>query len=232
MGNKAEIWAWIPARANSKRLPNKNLLHLSNKPLIQWTIDASLDCKDISKTFVFTDSEKIKELAVKSGALCPFLRGSENAQDNSATADALKEFLLKIKKTDTLPEYLVILQPTSPLRNNEHIYEAIKVLKEKNADAVVSVSPSPKPPHWMNSLPKDHSLLNFIKPEFANVRSQDIPQYYFLNGAIYILNVQEFLKQKNIYLNKNIFAYIMDYKSGIDIDTLEDLELAEYYSKK
>jgi len=138
--------------------------------------------------------------------------------------DVVKHVLESIKKEYN---YIVLLQPTSPLRTERHIDESIEFLISKNADAVISVCETEYPPLWCNTLPEDLSMENFIRKEVVEKRSQDLPKYYRLNGAIYICKSDELIKQKTFFLNKNIYAYIMDRKSSIDIDDETDFLLAK-----
>ena len=101
------------------------------------------------------------------------------------------------------------------------------MLETKKADAVVSVCEMDHSPLWSNTLPKDLSMNDFIKEEVKNKRSQDLDKYYRLNGAIYICKIDKFLKENTLFLKNNIFAYIMDRKSSVDIDDEIDFKLAE-----
>ena len=171
----------IPARGGSKRLPRKNLLDLCGKPLIAWSIEAALKSKYISKVIVSSDDEEILNIAKEYKA--DFIkRPDELASDTATTFDALKHTLENVEKYD----YVVLLQPTSPLRTEKHIDEAIELLKEKNADAIISVCEMEHSPLWSNTLDEDLNMSNFLRDEVLNKRSQDLPKYYRLNGAIYI----------------------------------------------
>ena len=120
----------------------------------------------------------------------------------------------------------MLLQPTSPLRNYKHIDEAIKLLEKKSADAIISVCKTDHTPLWSNTLQEDGSLESFIKDEVIDKRSQDLKDYYRLNGAIYICKRDNFLKEETLFLRENIYAYIMDKESSIDIDEEIDLTIA------
>jgi len=121
----------------------------------------------------------------------------------------------------------VLLQPTSPLRNEKHIDEAIELLEKKKADAVISVCETDHSPLWSNTLPEDLNMSNFLRDEIKNKRSQDLPKFYRLNGAIYICKTDKFLEEKTFFIKNNIYAYIMDRKSSIDIDDEIDFKLAK-----
>ena len=212
----------IPARGGSKRLPRKNVLDLYGKPLIAWSIEAALKSKYISKVIVSSDDEEILNIAKEYKA--DFIkRPDELASDTATTFDALKHTLENVEKYD----YVVLLQPTSPLRTEKHIDEAIELLKEKNADAIISVCEVEHSPLWSNTLDENLDMSNFLRDEVLNKRSQDLPKYYRLNGAIYICKTDKLLENKGFFLKENIYAYKMNKKHSVDIDEEIDFIIAE-----
>lgn len=214
--------AIIPARGGSKRLPRKNILDLSGKPLIAWSIEAALESKYIDKLIISSDDDKILNISHSYGA--EWIKRPENlASDTATTFDALKHTIENVSKYD----YIVLLQPTSPLRTAKHIDAAIELLNSKNADAVISVCEMEHSPLWSNTLPEDKTMEHFLQSELLNKRSQDLPTYYRLNGAIYIAKTDKLLESKSFFLQNNIFAYIMDQESSVDIDTLLDFKFAQ-----
>lgn len=225
MSNKSFL-AIIPARGGSKRLPRKNALNLCGKPLIAYSIEAGLKSKYISKVIVTSDDEEILNIAkeYKSNTI---KRPDALASDTSTTFDALKHTLENTHEYD----YVVLLQPTSPLRNEKHINEAIELLEEKNADAIISVCEMEHSILWANTLPDDSSMSGFLRDEVKNIRSQDLEKYYRLNGAIYICKTEKFLENKGFFLKENIYAYKMDKKDSIDIDEEIDFKLVQVILK-
>ena len=219
--------AIIPARGGSKRLPRKNILDLCGKPLISWSIEAALKSKYISKVVVSSDDEEILNISSNFGADI-IKRPYELANDTATTFDAVKHTIDNFENYD----YIVLLQPTSPLRNEKHIDEAIELLEEKQADAIVSVCEMDHSPLWSNTLPKDGNMSNFLKDEILNKRSQDLEKYYRLNGAIYICKTEKLIENKSFFLKDNIFAYKMDRESSIDIDEEIDFKIAEILIKE
>ena len=214
--------AIIPARGGSKRLPRKNLLDLCGKPLIAWSIEAALKSKYISKVIVSSDDEEILNIAKEYKA--DFIkRPDELASDTATTFDALKHTLENVGKYD----YVVLLQPTSPLRSEKHIDEAIELLKEKNADAIISVCEMEHSPLWSNTLDENLDMSNFLRDEVLNKRSQDLAKYYRLNGAIYICKTDKLLQNESFFLKENIYAYKMNKKHSVDIDEEIDFIIAE-----
>ena len=225
---KEDYLVIIPARGGSKRLPGKNIKDLCGKPLIQWTIDAARAVKpDIVEVMVSTDCEKIADLSIKGGAEVPFIRDSSLALDMSSTVDVVKSVIEYYKHKGREFEFVLVLQPTSPLRSTNQIEEALELLKEKQADSIVSVCPAEHSPLWSNTLDESHSMSAFIAEEFKTTRSQDLPAYYRLNGALYLTRVVRFLEEEAFLLSDNSYAYVMDSKSSVDIDEEIDFLLAK-----
>lgn len=214
--------AIIPARGGSKRLPRKNVLDLCGKHLIAYTIEAALKSKNINKVIVSSDDEEILDISKKFGADI-LKRPYELANDTATTFDAIKHTIDNFEKYD----YIVLLQPTSPLRNEKHIDEAIELLEKKKADAIVSVCEMEHSPLWSNTLPNDGNMNNFLKDEILNKRSQDLDKFYRLNGAIYICKTEKLIENKSFLLKDNIFAYIMNRENSVDIDEEIDFKIAE-----
>jgi CMP-N-acetylneuraminic acid synthetase len=221
--------AIITARAGSKRLLNKNSLNLAGKPLIAWTIEAAKKTKYISEVVVSTDSLEIKEIAEEFGATVPFIR-PENLSNDTASSFDVVEHCINFYQTqlNQFFDYVILLQPTSPLRTSVDIENAIQLLYKKNADAIVSVCETEHSPLWSNTIDETLSLKHFLRDEVKNKRSQDLPMYYRLNGAIYICKTDELLKQKTFFLKQKCFAYIMDKETSVDIDTSLDFKMAEF----
>lgn len=220
--------AIIAARGGSKRLPRKNVLDLGGKPLIAWTIEAALECPFINEVMVTTDDDEIAEIAKRYGAAVPFMRPSELAGDTATSFDAIKHAIDFYRaKLDKEFDFVVLLQPTSPLRSSQHISEAFELLVKRNADAVISVCEVDHSPLWMNTLPADHSLGGFLRDEVKAVRSQELPKNYRLNGAIYICRTSCLLEERTFFISNNIFAYIMSKDTSIDIDDSFDFKMAK-----
>jgi len=216
------VLAIIPARSGSKEIKNKNFINLKGKKLIQYTIEASLKSKIIDRIFVTSDSKKILKFS-KKFRVSTIKRPKEISLDYSKTFDCVKHLLKHLKKKESYtPKFVVILQPTSPLRNYSHIDNAlIKLIKHKNADSLVSCI---KVPHHFT--PQKLMVLkknNFLEFNKNIIRRQKIKNYFARNGAaIYIFNYE---KVKNNLFGKKVIPYIMDKKSSIDIDDLEDLNI-------
>ncbi|ELA3116368.1 cytidylyltransferase domain-containing protein [Vibrio vulnificus] len=222
-----KILAITPARGGSKRLPGKNIKNLNGKPLIQWTIDAALAVQEIARVMVTTDCDEIAEIAKQAGAEVPFIRPPELATDTSSSTDVIRHALDFYRAEGEEFDFVLLLQPTSPIRSADDIRHAIEQLKAHTADAVVSVCPCDHSPLWANTLPDDRSMADFIRHEVSQLRSQDLPDYYRINGAIYLTKVSRFYQENSLFLSSNIFAYVMDNESSVDIDHELDFLIAE-----
>jgi len=214
--------AVIPARGGSKRLPRKNILDLAGKPLIAWSIEAAKESKYIDEVVVSSDDDEILNIAHTLGVRT-LKRPAVLASDTATTFDTVEHLIKNFEKEYT---HVVLLQPTSPLRESKDIDKAIELLDKKDADAIISVCEMEHSPLWSNRLPEDKSLANFLNKELLNKRSQDLETYYRLNGAIYIADVTKLLEKKSFFLEEKIYAYVMDQKKSIDIDTKLDFEIA------
>lgn len=220
--------AIIPARGGSKRLTRKNVLDLAGKPIIAWTIEAALGCSFLDEVMVTTDDDEIAGVASQYGAGVPFLRPSALASDTATSLDAVKHTIgFYQSELGRRFDFVVLLQPTSPLRNAQNISEAIELLSEKNADAVISVCEVDHSPLWMNTLPPDNSMAGFIREDIKNKRSQDIGKYFRLNGAIYICRVDVLLEKGTFLPEEASYAYPMSVDNSVDIDTKHDYLFAE-----
>ncbi|WP_273211532.1 cytidylyltransferase domain-containing protein [Helicobacter rodentium] len=220
--------AIIPARSGSKRLKDKNIKILGNKPLLAWSIESALNSKYVNEVVVTTDSEHYANIAQEYGANTPFLRPQELSRDCSSSFEAIKHTILFYR--DLLAkkfDYTILLQPTSPLRKSFHIDEACELLLQNNKQSIISVTPCEHSPLWTNTLPQNHSMDNFLAQDICNTRSQDLPTYYRLNGAIYIANTDILLKKESFFI-KDSMAYCMDNLYSIDIDTELDFAFAEF----
>lgn len=224
--------AIIPARSGSKRLPNKNIKDLCGKPLMAWSIEAAKQSKWIDEIVVNTNSQQYAEIAKQYGVNVPFLRPEELSQDKNTTFEYIQYTIDFYKNTFKKEyDYIVLLQPTSPLRQAHHIDEAIELCLRKNASSIISVSECEHTPLWANTLPPDHSMENFVSKEAIGKRSQDLPQYYRINGCIFIGKVEHYLQRRDFSM-PNSYAFVMEKCYSIDIDTQDDFDLAEFFLKR
>lgn len=224
-----KVLSIIPARGGSKGLPGKNIICLNEKPLIAHTIEASLKSKYITKTVVSSDDDKILEVSKNFGSDI-LKRPDELALDTTSSEPVITHALESIKDAKTY-DYVILLQPTSPLRTENDIDEAIEELLKQNATALISTV---KVDNKILKAFKNNEL-GFLEGisnnEFPFMRRQDLPQVYMPNGAIYICYVKEFLKNQKLFTLKTI-SYEMSEDKSIDVDFKEDLDRIFMLMKK
>jgi CMP-N-acetylneuraminic acid synthetase len=216
----------IPARGGSKRLPNKNILHLKGKPLIAWTIQTAQESQFIDKIVVSTEDYKIAGIAFEWGIHDVIERSKTLSDDRATTYAVVIEVLEILRERGERFEYLVLLQPTSPLRTTAHIECAFNLMDETNASGAISVCRTEHPVEWMGKIPKDGFMDSFIRDSGLEKNSHDLSPSFQINGAIYIVRVDLMLDEKTLFLKSGTAAYVMDRASSVDIDDDYDLELA------
>lgn len=218
--------AIIPARSGSKGVIDKNIRALNGKPLMAYSIEAAIKSGCFDEVMVSTDSKKYADIAISCGAKVPFLRSMENASEYATSWEVVREVLNRYKEQEMQFEMVAMLQPTSPLRTADDIIGAYKIYKEKHASSVVSVCETETSPFLCNTLKEDNSLKGFISSEIIGSRRQDYPKYYRINGAIYMLRIEQSDMRFELY-GKDSYAYIMSQEKSVDIDTECDFFLAE-----
>jgi CMP-N-acetylneuraminic acid synthetase len=228
-----KILAIIPARAGSKRLPNKNKLPLGGKPLITWSIDSARGVESICDIMVSTDDPEISEISKMHGALVPWLRPSELATDESHVVDTLIHAVDWYEKNKCKVDGVLLLQPTSPFRKIKTIEQAIEIYNSADfSTSVVSVSKVKTNPAWCFKLANDDVLKPLFDNDGFTKRAQDLETVYGLNGLIYIINPKELRVTKKVVGEKTKGIVVLDTCEALDIDTQDDFDLAELYLKK
>ena len=222
--------AIIPARSGSKGLKDKNIKELNGKPLLAYSIEAALDSKQFDKVFVSTDSQIYADIAIQYGADASFLRSDKNSTDTAGSWDVVREVIDTFKSMGEEYDEIMLLQATSPLRTSEDIINAVELLKEKEGNAVVSLTECDHSPIWCNTLPKDCSMDGFDREEYKDLPRQSLPTFYRYNGAIYLVTKDE-LHNIGHMLEKGCYAYVMPQSRSIDIDTALDFMIAETIMK-
>lgn len=214
--------AIIPARSGSKGLPNKNILMLLDKPLIAYTIEAAIKSNEFERVIVSTDSLEYKEISEKYGAEV-ILRDDYLSNDKATSFMVIEDVLKKIKIEDL--DYFMLLQPTSPFRDEKHIMDSIKEFEKEyiNLDFLVSMTESSKSADLIKRVGNDKTLKNYDL-DYSNYRRQDGKEYY-PNGAIFIGKVDKYLEKKHFFGEKTL-AYFMNKEDSIDIDDRLDFEIA------
>lgn len=221
------VLAVIPARGGSKGIPRKNIKNLSGKPLIGWTIDAAKSSKYIDRLILSSEDDEIIKTAQDLGCEVPFKRPFELAKDKT---HGIKPILHALEQSPGY-DYVMMLQPTSPLRLTDDIDECIEKIIDEKAKSCVSICEPSKSPYWMYNI-NLKSELSPILPEFSLIpRRQDLPSVYALNGAIYIAEVNWLQNNRN-FISKETIGYIMPQERSFDIDTILDFEICEHILSK
>jgi CMP-N,N'-diacetyllegionaminic acid synthase len=218
----------IPARGGSKGIPDKNIKKLCGKPLIHYTIEIAKQIANNDDICVTTDSEKIKKVAEECGIKVPFLRPGHFATDEASTNDVILHALEFYKQQGKNYDAIVLLPPTTPLRQVRHVKEAI-ALFNKELDSVVSVKETASNPYYVLFEENSEGFLKKSK-EGTFLRRQDCPIVYELNGAVFVHNVNSLLSQP-ISDFKWIKKYVMEEIYSIDIDNMLDWNYTEFLIK-
>jgi len=211
------VLAIIPARCGSKGFPDKNIAKISNKTLLELAINVGLSSEIINDVYVSTDCVKYEEIAIKAGAKSLGLRPKHLATDTAKSIDAVIDILNKVDKTY---DYVLLLQPTSPLREPKDIENMMNIVIKHNANAAVSVVKIDEPhPYKLKSINENGYVQPFIDGAISETPRQLLPDVYALNGALYLVKTSVIL-EKQTFLPEKTIPYVMD--NLINIDSEED----------
>lgn len=214
------IVAIIPARGGSKGIPKKNLINFRGKPLIQWSIEAALQSKYITDVVISSDSDEILSESKKNDKVITLKRPSFLAQDQSRTEPVLLHALENLEKKYN---YLILLQPTSPLRTAEDIDKAFEKIFEAKTDTLISVTSLDFHPFKTFTISNSGYLKGIINNDYPFFSRQQLPKTYKANGAIYIIETNIFINNKSLITEQTI-PFEMSNEKSLDIDTLDDLK--------
>lgn len=224
MYKNKKILAIIPARSGSKGLKNKNVKLLNGKPLVSWPIMAAQKSKYIDKIVVSTNSSNIAKISLKYGANIPFLRPKHLSTDKAKSFDVIKNMLNFFQKKNELYDYIILLEPTSPLTTSDDIDKALRLLIQNSvkADSIVGIgqvaSSHPNFCVFLNSK-------NFINPmqdkKYLIKRRQDISKLYFYDGSLYASSTEILLKEKSFY-HKRTMGFVFPKYKNYEIDDIYD----------
>ena len=233
MLNKKTIIAIIPARGGSKGLPGKNIKELCGKPLIAWSIEAGLKSKYLDEVMVTTDSKDIADISKQYGASVPFLRPDELAGDTSTTFEVVKHAICYYKNEfDREFDYVVLLEPTSPLREYGDIDNMLEKIttSEKEFDSIVSVGEVHEHPSIMKKIVNYNYLAPYCAELEMKTRRQDNDTAYFPYGVAYIVKTSSLLQEETFYTRRNTFYEIKRYQC-YEIDDIYDFLAIESIMK-
>lgn len=222
-----KVLAIVPARCGSKGFPNKNIAKIGDKTLLELAIKVGVDCKLIDDVYVSTDCNNYEKIAIDAGANSIGLRPKELASDTAKSVDVIIDLINKIDKEY---DYLVLLQPTSPIRTPNDIESMLNIVKEHDAKASVSVCKIEEPhPYKLKLLDDSGYVKSFIDGTTSEVSRQSLPDIYALNGSIYLTKIDTLLENKT-FLPENTMPYIMEH--NINIDSEEDFIFLEAMNER
>ncbi len=205
--------ALVPARSGSKGFPNKNIATIRNKTLIELAIAIGRGCQQIDEVYISTDSKSYEEIAIRAGAHSLGLRPAELATDTANNIEVAIHLLSQLEKKY---EFVVLLQPTSPMRTPDDITNMLSRLKISDAEAIVSVEKLDEPhPHKLKKIVSNGFVEPFLKNTTSEIARQLLPEVYKLNGAIYITRYEAIMSKRKFVTEKTI-PYIMQRSINID----------------
>ena len=225
MINNKKVLAVIPARGGSKGLPEKNKKPLLGKPLVVWPIEAASGCSHIDRILLSTDCNDIARIGISAGAEILTLRPDYLANDSAKSADVILHVLTELEELGDSYDYVVMLEPTSPLTESSDISSALLMLESNRnyADSIVGVSSieATHPEYSVKKLNKD-----IIEPAFSHDfsslrRRQEIETLYFLEGTLYVSSVSALIEKKNFYHSRTMGYEVPRWKS-LEVDEIMD----------
>ena len=216
------LLALIPARGGSQRIPRKNIRELYGKPLIAWSIEAAQHARCVERVVVSTEDEEIAEIACAWGAEVPFMRPLELAQNDTPGIEPVLHALAELSEFD----WVLLLQPTSPLRTSADVEGIVRYCTEQQAPAAVSICEVAKPPYWMYRCNELNRLVPFVDAPFV-AGGQELPKVYVLNGALYLAQ-SNWLRHHKTFKTPETVGYPMPDERSADIDSPLDWEWGEF----
>lgn len=219
----------IPARAGSKGIPGKNIKPLGGKPLIVHTIERALEAMHLDEVMVSTEDDAIAGIAIKAGAVVPFMRSEDLAGDQVPTVSVVEEVLKQYEFRQKKFDAVCLLQPTTPFRPVGMIDAALEKFELSGADSLISVRPVPHEynPHWIFERKGQTSFLKLSTGEQSPIsRRQDLPHAYYRDGAIYITRIDVLQRTSSLY-GRRIAYLVNDQENHVNLDTPEDWRRAE-----
>ena len=223
-----KILALIPARSGSKRVPNKNIRTLGDKPLIMWTIEVVCGIENICDVLVSTDSAEIQSVVASSCAISPWLRPSEIATDTATSVDVAIHALDRYEREYQKVDGLLLLQPTSPFRTKEYLERGIAEFISGPGDSVIGVTPVQENPAWWISI-GDGQIQQIGEEEILKT---SIENKYRINGSFYLTSSANLRSRKTFDSEKTKPLICQSLIESIDIDSEAEFELAQKLSQK
>ena len=220
----------IPARGGSKGVLRKNIKLLQGKPLLCYTAEAALKASGLARVVLSTEDEEIAKVGRECGLDVPFLRPDELARDNSPTLPVIQHAVRMLESNDEPIEAICLLQPTSPFRDTALIEQCIKLFIESGADTLITLLPVPEKynPYFMYLQNGDGKLNYCMGEDTVAVRRQDVQPAYLREGSVYIIKRSVMMDDNSLY-GPNIVGCPVNAEQSINIDTMDDWQLAEKY---
>lgn len=212
--------AIVPARSGSKGFVHKNIAKIQGRTLIELAVQVGLDCSQVEQVYISTDDPGYEQIALQAGATSLGLRHSDLATDTAKSADVVIDLVNRLEK---LPEFVVLLQPTAPMRRPEDISQMLALVMDSDADAIVSVEKLDEPhPNKLKQITEQGFVAPFLTGTSSEIPRQLLPDVFKLNGAIYIIRTSSLLADRT-FLPPKTLPYAMSF--GINIDTELDYHI-------
>lgn len=232
MQKRHSFLAVIPARGGSKSIPRKNTKEFLGKPLLAWTVEVAKESGLFDRVILSTENEGIAEIGRAYGVEVPFLRPMELAEDTTLTGPVIQHAVMWLKRHDGwFPDFVMVLEPTSPARKALHILEAANLLVESGAESVASISEIPQHynPLKVLTLRNDRAICGFDGTHIKDMihRRQDLPTYYAFCGIVFGCKTSVVLLEPRTLWGDRVVGYVVDKRYDLDIDTPEDWVIAE-----
>jgi CMP-N,N'-diacetyllegionaminic acid synthase len=218
----------IPARGGSQSVPRKNVKLLGDKPLLQYTAEAALKSRRLSRTILSTDDEEIAEVGARIGLEVPFMRPCELARDDTPMVDVVQHALRWVESHGDRFDAVCLLQPTNPFRLSADIDSCIELLEESDADSVVTILAVPPEhnPHWVYFQDPDGRLRLSTGEQAPPSRRQDLPDAFHREGSVYVTRRTVVMEDDSLY-GERLVGYLVNPEDRVNIDTPEDWKQAE-----
>jgi pseudaminic acid cytidylyltransferase len=223
--NNKRVVALIPARGGSKRIPNKNIKSFACQPIISYSIRVAQESGLFDRVIVSTDSLEISAIAREYGAEVPFLRPIELANDFAGTAEVVCHAIEWLAKEGMQPKFICCIYATAPFIQASYLKQGYDKIVSSDATSVFSVTTYPYPIYRSLKV-TEKGRIEMLWPEYANIRSQDLPEAYHDAGQFYWVNTKNFMKEKALFVKDSLPVILPRYLVQ-DIDTVEDWETAE-----
>lgn len=230
--HKSSILGLLTARGGSKGLPRKNILPLAGKPLLAWSIDAALKSGVVDRVILSTDDQEIASTGLQWGAEVPFMRPADLAGDGAPHIPVVLHALDWLSRNDAfIPDLVLLLQPTSPLRSADDICAAVSLYQSQRPQAVVGVCEPVHHPWLIKTMDHNGWLKDLVVKPGGYLPRQQFPAVYAVNGAIYLVETGV-IRDLQTFIPPRTLPLVMTAERSVDIDTVADLEYAEYLLQK